>query len=58
MRSWGAKLHPVKSDPHGLVVEDFRQILDTWNVQEQGKKPHILYLVPVGNVSESGTELG
>jgi aromatic amino acid aminotransferase I len=51
LRSLGARLKPIPSDKDGIIVEELERILTTWDSRTQGKKPHILYLVPVGNVS-------
>ncbi|WRT70459.1 uncharacterized protein IL334_007457 [Kwoniella shivajii] len=47
-RAKGAKLHPVKVDGDGLIPEDLEQTLSTWDVQTQGRKPHLLYTIPCG----------
>lgn len=53
LKSLGARLKPIASDKDGIIVGDLERILTTWDTKTQGKKPHILYLVPVGNVSRS-----
>lgn len=47
-RAKGAKFYPVKVDGDGLVPEDLERVLSTWDTDALGKKPHLLYTIPVG----------
>ncbi|KAH8106895.1 L-tyrosine:2-oxoglutarate aminotransferase [Cristinia sonorae] len=46
--SHGIKWVSVKIDEGGLIPENLKQILANWNVESQGKRPHVLYTVPCG----------
>ncbi|WVQ95770.1 hypothetical protein IAU59_002869 [Kwoniella sp. CBS 9459] len=56
-RAKGAKLYPIKVDGDGLVPEDLEEVLATWEEGTQGRKPHILYTIPCGQVSHTTVEL-
>ena len=45
--SHGIKWVPVKIDKGGLVPDDLERILSTWNEELQGRRPHVLYTVPL-----------
>lgn len=44
--SYGVKWVGVKMDRGGLIPEDMERILSEWNVEERGRRPHVLYIVP------------
>jgi aromatic amino acid aminotransferase I len=43
-------IHPVpcKLDAFGIIPEALDAQLDAWNAEAQGKKPHVLYIIPTG----------
>lgn len=44
--SHGIKWVPVRIDGGGLIPEELERILENWDQQSQGKRPHVLYTVP------------
>lgn len=55
-RAYGVKAAPIKMDQHGLIPEALRQLLDGWNEEKQGKRPHVLYTITIGQ-NPTGTRL-
>ncbi|KAF9651722.1 PLP-dependent transferase [Thelephora ganbajun] len=53
---WGIKAAPVAIDGEGLCAVDLRRVLSEWNeVERGGKRPHVLYTIPVGQNPTGGT---
>ena len=50
-RAHGAKYYPIKMDDEGMIPYDLELVLSTWDEETSGKKPHILYTIPCGQVS-------
>jgi aromatic amino acid aminotransferase I len=46
LKAMGAKWEPVKMDHLGLIPEDMDHILETWDENLKGRRPHVLYLIP------------
>lgn len=44
----GVGVVPVGMDSEGMSVESLREILEGWDVEKDGKKPRLMYTVPVG----------
>lgn len=47
-RPFGLGVVPVGMDAEGMRPEELRLTLDRWNEEKDGKKPRLLYTVPVG----------
>lgn len=53
---WGVKAAPVAIDSEGLSAVDLRSVLAGWNEADRGgKRPHVLYTIPVGQNPTGGT---
>ncbi|KAK3331543.1 pyridoxal phosphate-dependent transferase, partial [Apodospora peruviana] len=46
--AFGVTRVPVKLDKHGMSSKDLARILDTWNERRDGRKPHMMYTVTLG----------
>jgi aromatic amino acid aminotransferase I len=44
----GVNWVPVKIDEGGMIPEEMERILRDWKVEEQGRRPHVLYTTPSG----------
>ncbi|KAF9782205.1 PLP-dependent transferase [Thelephora terrestris] len=56
VQPWGIKAAPVTVDGEGLSAVDLRKILAGWDEAERGgKRPHVLYTIPVGQNPTGGT---
>ncbi|KIM94765.1 hypothetical protein OIDMADRAFT_172496 [Oidiodendron maius Zn] len=54
----GCEAVPVKVDSHGMRSDDMDAILTSWEANNPGvKKPHLLYIVPVGSNPTGSTML-
>jgi aromatic amino acid aminotransferase I / 2-aminoadipate transaminase len=42
----GVRLMPIKMDQFGLIPEDMERTLQNWDEGTQGRRPHLLYLIP------------
>lgn len=49
-RAKGAKFYPIKTDDDGLDPEDLEAVLAGWDEASKGRKPHVLYTIPCGQV--------
>ncbi|KAH8646738.1 pyridoxal phosphate-dependent transferase, partial [Xylariales sp. PMI_506] len=45
---FGVKVIPVKLDEHGISPKSLKLVLDHWDEAVDGKKPHMLYTVSLG----------
>lgn len=55
-QAYGVKAAPVKMDKYGLLPDALRGMLDRWDEQSQGKRPHVLYTITIGQ-NPTGTRL-
>jgi aromatic amino acid aminotransferase I len=44
----GVNWVPVRIDAGGLVPEQLESLLANWNVEQRGRRPHVLYTTPCG----------
>jgi hypothetical protein len=51
----GAKFYPIKMDDGGLIPSELERVLSSWDEGTQGRRPHLLYTIPCGQVSVCGT---
>lgn len=47
-KPFGIGVVPVGMDSEGMSVESLKAILDGWDMEKDGKKPRVMYTVPVG----------
>lgn len=47
-RPFGLGVVPVRMDAEGMMPEELRRLLDGWDEEKDGKKPRLIYTVPVG----------
>ncbi|KAK4056974.1 hypothetical protein OIO90_001874 [Microbotryomycetes sp. JL221] len=53
----GCKGAGIKMDQYGIRADDMRHVLETWDQTHPGdKRPHVLYVVPVGS-NPTGTTM-
>lgn len=52
----GLRPVPIAIDHQGLVPEALDRVLDEWDAK-RGRKPHVLYTVPVGQNPTGGTAM-
>ncbi|GJJ07014.1 hypothetical protein Clacol_001212 [Clathrus columnatus] len=53
----GLKPVSVKMDGQGMTAADLERVLSTWNENLQGKRPHVMYTVPIGQ-NPTGAQMG
>ncbi|KAG1843799.1 pyridoxal phosphate-dependent transferase [Suillus subalutaceus] len=46
--AYGVKWVGVKMDPGGIIPEELERILAKWDEVKSGRRPRVLYIVPVG----------
>ncbi|KZV87380.1 PLP-dependent transferase [Exidia glandulosa HHB12029] len=44
----GIRWAPLKMDAQGIIPSEMEQVLRTWNEETQGRRPRVLYTIPVG----------
>lgn len=45
---WGVKAAPIPMDHYGLIPGKLVHILENWDVEKKGKRPHVLYTITIG----------
>ncbi|KIJ69099.1 hypothetical protein HYDPIDRAFT_80783 [Hydnomerulius pinastri MD-312] len=46
--AYGIKWVPIKMDTGGMIPEEMEKVLATWNESTRGRRPHVIYMIPVG----------
>ncbi|EJD53205.1 L-tyrosine:2-oxoglutarate aminotransferase [Auricularia subglabra TFB-10046 SS5] len=44
----GIRWAPLELDAQGIMPEEMDRVLSTWDEATQGRRPHVLYTIPVG----------
>ncbi|GJJ07013.1 hypothetical protein Clacol_001211 [Clathrus columnatus] len=56
-RPMGIKMVPVKVDGQGMAAVDLERVLSTWDENVQGRRPRVMYTVPIGQ-NPTGATMG
>ncbi|KAF9246413.1 pyridoxal phosphate-dependent transferase [Melanogaster broomeanus] len=46
--AYGIKWVGVKMDAGGMIPEEMERVLTNWDESKMGRRPHVLYMIPVG----------